>query len=405
MAARRILAGSGGVGLLLSGLPSMMLTFAALYGSAFLISSTFYESVEKVLHGISWSFCHTCRRLRKYSNTAGDITPALCEGTRPRELLASTLIALSITLGTLAAGSIVLLLQVVRPTTPPYGHLSGTLPISLIEAVIFQPINTEYCLHHPVGDVVFPFERFTGFFYHQTSDSWSHKSETCGKYDGPSKILAGTSGTGCDPLKLSNLNSDFIDGLTSALRNEPLRIKNVLLLTLESTRKDIFPLKKRGQIYNTISSSQSSLHSKNEVDTMLGKLSETAAFLTGEPTDFDNLRPSKARAEWKDAFKDGLGAINAIGAVTQATYTLKSLLSSHCGVEPLAVDFAEETRGQIYQPCLPQILSNISASPHGAKRKRPYTPPPEEECKDERGFLTWPWESALVQTVTDQFDN
>lgn len=138
---RKNLCGNGRRRTAFVGPPSTILTFVLLYGIAFLISLSFYDFVEKVLNHVSWSFSYTYRRLRKHSDAAGDTTPFLDTERPPRKLLSSTFTGVSISLGIMCSGFAVLLLQVARPTGPPFGHLSGTLPISLMETVFFQPMN------------------------------------------------------------------------------------------------------------------------------------------------------------------------------------------------------------------------------------------------------------------------
>lgn len=359
--------------------------------------------------------------------------------------------------------------------------MSGSLPVTIIEAALFQPINSEFCLAHPVERVLFPWHQFTEYFGQPGSLDWMPHSPTCSRAngpglppwlahpscdepgscpppgppphghkpppmhghlgpppspsphlfddhpphgrppppswghsddtpndlrpDGPSRHHQHGFGPGyeplCDPLKLSNLDADVLESLTESIKTKRPNIRNVLLLTLESTRKDMFPFKKDSHAYRTILSSYASRNASEELDTKLRNLTNVATFLSGESNSFGAQEVSTDDRPWRSAFKDGMGGINVQGAVTQAAYTLKSLLSSHCGVEPLPVDFTEETKGDIYQSCLPQVLEAMSIQARKDDSKRS-TGDDESHADDHR---TWPWESAMVQSVTDQFDS
>jgi hypothetical protein len=163
----------------------------------------------------------------------------------------------------------------------------------------------------------------------------------------------------------------------------------------------MYPLKKGSHPYKTILSSYASSNASVELDTKLRNLTKVATFLSGESNGFGVDDDTVEEGSWRHAFKDGMGGMNVQGAITQAAYTLKSLLSSHCGVEPLPVDFTEETKGEIYQTCLPQVLRNMNIQ---AREKHTETPRSgdSDHTDDHR---TWAWKSALVQSVTDQFDS
>lgn len=490
MAASKVLGGSGGLGLLMSGLPALIVAFAILYSIAWVIATKFYDAVENVLDNIGRSFrqCYQLAKKIPKTSEAEDLLipleeqPPLPSARRqhvadcnPAFEALSTPTAIAISFTTLTVSIVILFLQFVRPTTPPYAHMSGSLPVTLIEAALFQPINSEFCLAHPVERVMFPWERFAEYFGQPESLDWMPQSPTCSRVNGPgpppwlehprcdgpqsscppdhphghrsrpqprpphghhgpprdhhslrgepqqqpswlrsddirSKIghddppMHHRHGFGpgyepiCDPLKLTNDDADVIHSLTESMNKKKPNIKNVLLLTLESTRKDMFPLKKDSHAYKTILSSYSPSDASEELNLKIQNLTSIATFLSGEPNGFGAADVPLADGSWKHEFKDGMGGINVQGAVTQAAYTLKSLLSSHCGVEPLPVDFTEETKGRIYQSCLPQILDAMSS--HGRSDS-----PKRDDGTHTEDYRTWPWESAIIQSVTDQFDS
>lgn len=508
MAASRVLGGSGGLGLLMSGLPSMIIAFMVLYSFGLVISPKFYDLVAIILVKIGTSFRQTYSLLWKKPQITEEHELLISHQEEPQTLsemgcknraLSSTS-AVMMSIGTVTVSIIVAVLQYVRPISPPYAHMSGSLPVTLIEAVLFQPINSEFCLPHPVDVVLFPYDRFTKFFGKPADLDWMPMSDKCRRENGPGpppwvggpgerghpscetpnscapwppgegpsngdhghgpprhrphhgpppphsgpphphsgsphppsppphprppppfehhKIRGGKDfaysfshlvppfrhgqGRGavgespCEPLAQSNLNASIVEALAKGVGGHQPKIKNVLLFTLESTRKDIFPLIKGNHMYKTILSTYSSENATGELDARLRGFADNAAFLTGQDSGFGKDDEELPEGHWRRSFKDGKGVINFDDATTQAAYTLKSLVSSHCGVEPLAVDFAEETQGLIYQPCLPQIFDKMSTILSVNDTK--------QELRD-TNHNSLGWESAYIQSVTDQFDN
>jgi len=485
MAAGRVVGGSGGLGLLLSGLPSLVIGFLVLYAIALIIAPWFYDAIDSFLEMICRSFRTTFSLMKSKSITEKveeehellipveeeQLSDAAVDGHRSisarRFQGAATAIAITIT--TIGAIILVLVLQCVRPTSPPYAHMSGSIPMTIIEAAWFSPINSEFCLPHSVAPVSFPFERFAKFYDSPQSDDWMPRSETCREQNdvgrprrhghpgehgpdrhdhhgklglphlGPAhprpshsespqsksppvekqphglhgKVARDASPhkpnhkhedgqlsvAGCEPLKLSNLDADLLGGLAKQMKSKKPVIKNVLFLILESTRKDVFPLMRNGHPHTTMLRSYGHDNVTTYLDEKLESFGTTASFLTGQPSGFETTGKQIPKDDWRTSFKHGMGAINVNGAITQAAYTLKSLLSSHCGVEPLAVDFTEEVRGRIYQPCLPQILEKMNSALLGKESDQRSA---DVKAKNEKH---WPWKSAEVQSVTDQFDS
>ncbi|KAH7413724.1 alkaline-phosphatase-like protein [Phaeosphaeria sp. MPI-PUGE-AT-0046c] len=461
MAASRVLGGTGGMGLLLSGLPSVIAAVVVLYIIALVISPRFYDAVDYTQLRIIWAFRQSFLILVKRQRITEEYEVLISiqddqsessineeeyeEKSTPTKRVSSTVTALATAVATIVVSTTVIALQIARPTRPPFAHMSGSIPITIIEAAWFQPINSEFCLPHPVEVVLFPFDRFSKFFDLPQTLDWRPNAPICGKQNGPRpppwiEFLgqegrndrhgpgpgpgrhdhAGPDGHGpppppphgsphggafggddCEPLKLSNLDANVLDPLTSQLKVKKPKIKHVLLITMESTRKDMFPLTKGGHVYDTILSSYGSTNATEEVDAKLRGFTDTAAFLTGTPSGFEAIgRP--AEKSWKSAFKDGMGAININGAVSQAAYTLKSLLSSHCGVEPLAVDFAEETKGTIYQHCLAHIFKKMSSKVENEKSDHKKGSLEKNGAEE---HLSLPWKSRMIQAVTDQYDS
>ncbi|UNI22974.1 hypothetical protein JDV02_008816 [Purpureocillium takamizusanense] len=180
-----------------------------------------------------------------------------------------------------------------------------------------------------------------------------------------------------DPLKLSNLDEELLEELRGKLGGVPIR--HVMVIMLESTRKDVFPIKKDGFIWRRLEESFGNKTLPERAQRRLATLSPTARSLTG---DYDD---GFARGE-RD--KKPRGGINFNNAYSTSTYTIKSVAGTLCGVAPLVADFNLEYRHHIYQPCLPQILDAFN----GLDRRR----------KDD--FTTFKWRSTYLTSVILYYD-
>jgi hypothetical protein len=187
-----------------------------------------------------------------------------------------------------------------------------------------------------------------------------------------------------DPLKVSN----FGDGLLSELKDSKLtdlNIRNIVLLTLESTRQDVFPLVDGGAIRQRLSTTFNKQEVPERIQARLDTLTPFASWLVNSddpnarsPASFANLSPR--------------GNVHARDAFTTSTYTLKSLVGTHCGLSPVAADFNVEHSHRAYQPCLPQVLdmlNNVQCSS------------PSEVLNKAR---TGNWTSVFMQSTTLGFD-
>lgn len=184
-----------------------------------------------------------------------------------------------------------------------------------------------------------------------------------------------------DPLH-GNRTLDLLPGLKEKLKH--VEIRNVLLILLESTRKDVFPLKKDEIIWNRIAETYEDREISAEAVERMATLTPVANHLTGDFEDgFDhpeNATTSKPR-----------GGINFQNAFTAATYTKKSETGSWCGVHPLVADFNREFEHHLYQPCLPQIFEAISGIESGG-----------EQAKD---YASYKWNSYFMESTTINYDN
>ncbi len=189
-----------------------------------------------------------------------------------------------------------------------------------------------------------------------------------------------------DPLRISNLEEDVLSDLKHALSK--VSIKHVMVVVLESTRKDVFPIKKEGLIWNRFTETYGT-HKQlpDAAANRLETLTQTAKHLTG---DYQDGFSSAAGQQ-----KKGRGGINFNDAFSSATYTLKSMVGIMCGVWPLVADLNQEYLHHIYQPCLPQILEALThidnetnaatAQDAGSKRSK--------------------WRSHFLQSITLGFDH
>ncbi|RDW79354.1 hypothetical protein BP6252_03992 [Coleophoma cylindrospora] len=192
-----------------------------------------------------------------------------------------------------------------------------------------------------------------------------------------------------DPLRISNSQRPILDTLDQAFQQNIVPIKNVLMITLESTRKDVFPMTKSSHLHDTILSTHDS-SARDEITELLANISHISELITGESSGFE--RHNIPTGTWRD-LPSAFGGINVQGAITSATYTLKNLLASHCGVGPLPVDFGQEATHEVYQPCLPHVLGLFNT------QKNPLN---NQGAKDFRSQI---WDTAYVQSVSDKFDS
>lgn len=181
-----------------------------------------------------------------------------------------------------------------------------------------------------------------------------------------------------DPLKVSNLGEDIIPALRNKLAD--IDIRNVMLIKLESTRKDVFPIKKGSYMWDRLANSWENKIMPEAAAKKLGSLTPTANFLTGDYDDGFDHTEKKRR-----------GGINCNNDHTTATYTLKSLTGTICGITPLVADFNIEYQHHIYQPCLPHIFGAFNSLL-------------EKGTGNSSDFTSYKWKSYYMQSVTETYD-
>lgn len=179
-----------------------------------------------------------------------------------------------------------------------------------------------------------------------------------------------------DPLKVSNLDDELLPELKDKLKS--ISIRHVVLIKLESTRKDVFPLKRNGQFWDKLAATWGNKSLPEEAKKRLATLTPTANLLTG---DYDDGFPH--------AEKKRRGGINVKSCHTTGTYTLKSLAGTLCGVTPLLADFNVEFDHHVYQPCLAHIFDAFNT----VKR--------EKKAGDYKSFK---WRNSFMQSTTGGYD-
>ncbi|KND92034.1 Lipoteichoic acid synthase-like YvgJ, partial [Tolypocladium ophioglossoides CBS 100239] len=189
-----------------------------------------------------------------------------------------------------------------------------------------------------------------------------------------------------DPLKLSNLDDDLLPAFRD-IKLADVSIRHVMLVKLESTRKDIFPIKRDGIIWERLASTFKNNSLPEEAQKMLASLTPTAKFLTGDHDDgFEDSGLANGQRKRR-------GGINVNNAYTTSTYTLKSLVGTLCGLSPLAADFNVDQAHHIYQPCLAHIVEAFNHLDHESDDK-----------PTKNNYTSFKWKSSFMQSVTDRYD-
>ncbi|RDW79111.1 sulfatase domain protein [Aspergillus mulundensis] len=264
-------------------------------------------------------------------------------------------------------------LRIVRPPYPSYIFLSGALPMTPF-AGMHRPTLGEQAGNipdyawlegktalgkPPVWDWM-PEETLPGF------DDW-HKHH---EHYTPS----------LDPLHLSNLQAPVLDELKDVLASGDVNIKHVIMLKLESTRGDVFPLRNGSFMWNKIVDSFGDDEMPESAVRTVANLTRTAEYLTGFDSGFD---------QYRDGERKSYGGLSARNGFTTGTYTIKSVAGTMCGISPLVAELNKEYKHHLYNPCMPHVVNALS---HQA------------DITNGSDYRTWPWESIWMQSVTDTYD-
>ena len=312
----------------------------------------------------------------------------------------------------MAIGFSLLFLEISRPSIP-YDHLSGALPLTLLDAFTKKTSTDKGCrapaMRFPLGKsdrITDQWMRPSWLPQHPPPgfSRWDRGPQERAEKDNPSYYLCNDAGEDLgffnprsDPLKISNLGGEIYEPLHKAFEDHAVEIDHVVLLTLESGRKEVFPMQQSTPLFDSLIASHPKKKQKVAIDRLV-KMTPVAQMLTGEyATDSGGNKVDLSYSTWHDTVEEGMGGLNVRGAVTGSSLTFKSILGSHCGVHPLPVDLLEESMLDIYQPCLPQLfeLFNGGKIPNGSDARL---------SGKFSGSLDNPWKSVFMQSITDDYD-
>ena len=197
-----------------------------------------------------------------------------------------------------------------------------------------------------------------------------------------------------DPLRITNLDLDPFLPLTQALAERSAPISHVVMVMMESARKDVFPFKAGSRLHDHILAPYKGNRTAiDRVNGMLARLTATAEKVTGESSGFPSALESPADA--------GFGGINVDEVITSSSFSCKSVLVNHCGASPLPLDWLSETNVEGYQPCFNQILKLFNT----LKGKNDSSHRELNAALASQHPLERRWRSFFIQSTTGQFSD
>lgn len=274
----------------------------------------------------------------------------------------------------------VLFLRAVRPHDPAFGFFSESLPLAPFGGPQFRPAT---------GTAALVSGEFSWLDGHTALDvfpefDWLPKDPSGGFPDwSPFRMTKKTNehyNPLKDPLHTPNLQNDILEPMRAAISTGNVKIKHVVLIKLESTRQDVWPFRSDSYIMKHLRESYNG-EIPAEIEEKLSKLTPNAQRLTGYDTGFNNNKDRQVP----------IGGISASQAHTSGTYTLKSIVGTVCGVNPMAVEANREYLHDVYQPCLPQIMDALNHQPN--------------TTSDSDDWTSWPWSSSWVQSHPSTWDH
>lgn len=329
----------------------------------------------------------------------------------------------------LAVVSLVLL-RISRPQVP-YNHLSGAIPFSFLQAIWSRPEV------HPTGEHTFPLSDLIGEEYWEgqhgyfkgwapgndkTQDStpiWAsgdlppgfdrwgqdlvHHEEEEGTWTASNASQKSTYNPAEDPLRITNLDRELLGPVARALKDHKVPITHVVLVLMESARKDVFPFKAGSHLHEEILASYQTTTPEilSAANFKLSNLTPNAEKLTGEQSGFStssNLSTSSGNG-WNDTAEPGMGGLNFNGILTGSSLSFKSAIINYCGAGPLPVNFMDEANAENYQPCIMQILELFNTFKNStAKGTHPASGSEAERITDRK------WRSMFLQSITGLYD-
>ncbi|KAF9241679.1 hypothetical protein DTO012A7_7349 [Penicillium roqueforti] len=331
---------------------------------------------------------------------------------------------------TVCAAVFIGFLRLARPQVP-YNHMSETIPFSFFWALGSRPAEL-----HQTGDQSFPladlidepywegpYDHFKGWAPGKP-DSNAKKSRPVWAsgdlppgFDRWSEAESGDEGGGVtlnengasqkniyrptdDPLRITNLNREMLEPIAQVLKKHQVPITHVVLVLMESARKDIFPFKAGSHLHEMILSSYNTQDPEvlQEVNDKLSTLTPNAEKLTGETSGLSTSNNiSSPSSGWNGTTEPGMGGINVNGVLTGSSLSFKSAVMNYCGAGPLPVNFMEEVNAKNYQPCIMQIFELFN------QLKKNST----EKGKPRNGFEhihDRNWSTVFLQSITGLYD-
>ncbi|KAM0275120.1 hypothetical protein ACHAQH_007524 [Verticillium albo-atrum] len=198
-----------------------------------------------------------------------------------------------------------------------------------------------------------------------------------------------------DPLKITNLDNDILKPLREPLADGSIKIKNVVLVLMESLRQEFWPVQQGSEPWKNIMKSHEgeSKEAKNKINELLSQMAphiEQISGVSGNFKDSSGKEYPKAKTLWTDSSAKGFGGINVVGASTAASMSTKSFGSVHCGAWPMPVDKFDEADTDSYQPCIPQVLDLFN--------KAKVDGSPTDDFRDQE------WVPALFEAEVEEYD-
>ncbi|KAI2703507.1 hypothetical protein CBS147332_7493 [Penicillium roqueforti] len=331
---------------------------------------------------------------------------------------------------TVCAAVFIGFLRLARPQVP-YNHMSETIPFSFFWALGSRPAEL-----HQTGDQSFPladlidepywegpYDHFKGWAPGKP-DSSAKKSrpvwasgELPPGFDRWGEGESGDEGGGVtlnengasqkniyrptdDPLRITNLNREMLEPIAQVLKKYQVPITHVVLVLMESARKDIFPFKAGSHLHEMILSSYNTQDPEvlQEVNDKLSTLTPNAEKLTGETSGLSTSNNiSSPSSGWNGTTEPGMGGINVNGVLTGSSLSFKSAVMNYCGAGPLPVNFMEEVNAKNYQPCIMQIFELFNQLKKNSTEKG--KPRNGVEHIHDRN-----WSTVFLQSITGLYD-
>jgi hypothetical protein len=392
--------------LMLSGLKSFLGSAAMLLVMSWIFTKICSAVLDPWLSGLfSTQFTEDV-----YEESMLDSPKTMARRKRPARLW--TIVGVTGTLG----------LWIIRPQVP-YSHLSGAIPFTFLEALVAsspearQPVDNAFPFPELIseGHWKAPDGRFRGWspnFDMGTTNSptwasgqlppgferWIQKNKHVDstyttKVNGTEQnatTIKNFYNPANDPLRITNLDQRVVEPLTQALRDHDIPITHVILVMMESARKDVFPFKSGSHLHHEILNSYKSLDKDllQQLNANLSHLTPIAEILTGESGGFPKTSRDTQSSLWEDTSEAGMGGININGVLTGGSLSFKSEVVNHCGVWPLPVDWMDEITSDIYQPCIMQVLDLFNQFKENST------------ARSSRDLRERKWTSIFMQAVT-----